>query len=189
MNGCCQRKYVRRGRCRRSTQPTDIVTDAPATKSDRPDRIPGTLILQKLARVHLISSVPPADITVLQLDDVADLSRLCCTCRVLNYMTLPHLYKNLTLTSHDRIRYRDDRTGERMSSSSFSMGLNTVITQNVGLLVRSVRLRGGWREDGLEEHARAGRVPDSSMMLNIAVRAAVDRMTELESFRYGWCQH
>jgi hypothetical protein len=124
-----------------------------------------------------------------QLDDVADLSRLCRTCRVLNYLTLPHLYKNLTLTSYDRICCRDDPSTGCGGASPFSMGLNAVVTRNVALLVRSITLRGEWREDWLEEHARVGRVPDSLMMLNIAVRAAVDRMTELESFRYGWHRH
>lgn len=64
------------------------------------------------------------------------------------------------------------------------MGLNAVITRPHAALVRSMTLRGEWREHDLEEHARVGRVPDSSMMLNIAVRAAVDRMKGLESFRY-----
>ena len=43
--------------------------------------------------------------------------------------------------------------------------------------------RGMERHD-FEGHARVGRVPDSSMMLNIAVRAMVDRMPGLGSFRY-----
>jgi hypothetical protein len=101
-------------------------------------------------------------------------------------MTLPHLYKNLTLISYDKIYYREDCSTECGSASPFSMGLNAVVTRNVALLVRSITLRGEWREDGLKEHVRVGRMPDSLMMLNIAVRAAVDRMTGLESFRCGW---
>ncbi|KAK2740708.1 hypothetical protein FQN55_008762 [Onygenales sp. PD_40] len=117
---------------------------------------------------------------VMHLDDVADLARLCRTCRVLNYMALPQLYRNLTLTSYDKIRYRDHRAEGCGSASPFSMGLNAVVTRNVGNLVHSLTLRGEWREDELEEHARVGRVPDSSMMLNIVVRAAVDKMLQLE---------
>ena len=99
-------------------------------------------------------------------------------------MALPLLYKNVTLTSYDKIRYNTDDLPEGYGSASpFSMGLNAVVTRNVASLVRSFRLRGEWREDGLEEHARVGRVPDSSMMLNITVRAAVDKMASLESFR------
>ncbi|KAK2794594.1 hypothetical protein FQN50_009890 [Emmonsiellopsis sp. PD_5] len=117
---------------------------------------------------------------VMHLDDVADLARLCRTCRVLNYMALPQLYRHLTLTSYDKIRYRDHRAEGCGSASPFSMGLNAVVTRNVGNLVHSLTLRGAWREDELEEHARVGRVPDSSMMLNIVVRAAVDKMVQLE---------
>ncbi|KAI2000467.1 hypothetical protein LOZ49_006704 [Ophidiomyces ophidiicola] len=118
------------------------------------------------------------------LDDVGDLSRLCRTCRVLNYMALPQLYKTITLTSYDKIRYRDELPEGCGSASPFSMGLNAIVTRNVAPLVRSFTMRGDWREDGLDEHARVGRVPDSSMMLNIAVRAAIDRMTGLESFSW-----
>ena len=118
-----------------------------------------------------------------QLEDVADLARVCQTCRVLYYMTLPQLYNVLTLTSYDTIRYRDRRPEGCGSASPFSMGLNAVVTRNVANLVRSLRLRGEWREYALAEHSRAGRVADDTMMLNIAVRAAVDRTSALESFR------
>ncbi|KAL4802122.1 hypothetical protein BDV18DRAFT_147546 [Aspergillus unguis] len=121
---------------------------------------------------------------VARLDDPGDLARLCRTCRVLNYMALPQLYRNLILTSYDKIRYRDDEPEGMGSASPFTMGLNAVITRPHALLVRSLTLRGDWREHELEEHARVGRVPDSSMMLNITVRAAVDRMKDLESFRW-----
>lgn len=99
-------------------------------------------------------------------------------------MTLPQLYRNLTLTSYDKIRYRGDQPEGMGGASPFSMGLNAVIIRPYASLVRSLTLRGDWRETELEEHARVGRVPDSSMMLNIAVRAAIDRMPELESFSW-----
>ncbi|OGM48805.1 hypothetical protein ABOM_002957 [Aspergillus bombycis] len=118
------------------------------------------------------------------LEDPGDLARLCRTCRVLNYMTLPQLYKSITLTSYDRIRYRGDQPEGMGSASPFSMGLNAIITRPYASLVRSLTLRGNWRESELEEHARIGRVTDSSMMLNIVVRAAIDKMNELESFSW-----
>lgn len=65
------------------------------------------------------------------------------------------------------------------------MGLSALVTRNVAGLIRSLTLRGDWKEEGLQEHAMVGRVPDSSMMLNIAVRAAIEKTTALESFRYG----
>lgn len=99
-------------------------------------------------------------------------------------MSLPQLYRQMTLTSYERIRYRGEEPEGMGSASPFSNGLNAVITRPYAALVRSLTLRGEWRELELEEHARVGRVPDSSMMLNIAVRAAIDRMTELESFSW-----
>lgn len=99
-------------------------------------------------------------------------------------MSLPLLYRNLTLTSYDKIRYCGEEPEGMGSASPFSMGLNAVITRPYARLVRSLTIRGEWREHELEEHARVGRVPDSSMMLNIAVRAAVDRMPDLESFSW-----
>ncbi|CAG7978794.1 unnamed protein product [Penicillium salamii] len=121
---------------------------------------------------------------VSHVNDTGDLARLCRTCRVFNYMALPQLYRNLTLTSYDKIRYRDEQPEGIGSASPFTMGLNTIITRSYASLVRSMTLRGEWREHELEEHARVGRVPDSSMLLNIAARAAVDRMTNLESFHW-----
>ncbi|GAD93187.1 conserved hypothetical protein [Paecilomyces variotii No. 5] len=121
---------------------------------------------------------------VAHLDNPADLARVCRTCRVLNYMALPQLYRNLTLTSYAKIRYRDEQPEGWGGSSPFSMGLNAVVTRPHAELVRSMTLRGEWREHELEEYARVGRVPDSSMILNIAVRAAIDRMSELESFSW-----
>ncbi|PYI26486.1 hypothetical protein BP00DRAFT_381732 [Aspergillus indologenus CBS 114.80] len=141
--------------------------------TDRPKGAP--LLVLPLNLIALIIS---------SLDDPGDLARLCRTCRVLNYMTLPQLYRNITLTSYDKIRYRDDQPEGMGSASPFSMGLNAVITRPYANLVRSLTLRGNWRESELEEHARVGRVPDSSMMLNIAVRAAVDKMPDLESFSW-----
>ncbi|KAJ5690050.1 hypothetical protein N7462_004442 [Penicillium macrosclerotiorum] len=121
---------------------------------------------------------------VSHVEDTSDLARLCRTCRVLNYMALPQLYRSLTLMSYDKIRYRGEQPEGIGSASPFTMGLNAVITRPYATLVRSITLRGDWKERELEEHAQVGRVPDSSMLLNIAVRAAVDRMTNLESFSW-----
>lgn len=99
-------------------------------------------------------------------------------------MALPQLYSSLTLTSYDKIRYRGEQPEGIGSASPFTMGLNAIITRPYAPLVRSITLRGEWKEHELEEHARVGRVPDSSMLLNIAARAAIDRMTNLESFHW-----
>ncbi|KAJ5782722.1 hypothetical protein N7457_004496 [Penicillium paradoxum] len=121
---------------------------------------------------------------VSHVTDTADLARLCRTCRVLNYMALPQLYRSLTLTSYDKIRYRDEQPEGIGGGSPFTIGLNAVITRSYATLVRSMTLRGEWKEHELEEHARVGRVPDATMLLNIAARAAIDRMTNLESFHW-----
>ena len=117
-------------------------------------------------------------------DDVGSLARLCRTSRVLWYMTLPHLWKNVTLRSYNTIRYKDDVPEGFGSASPFSMGLNALVTRNVSALVRSLGLEGEFGATDLQEHARAGRVSESVMILNIAVRAALDQSTQLESFRW-----
>ncbi|KAI9837341.1 MAG: hypothetical protein M1819_000415 [Sarea resinae] len=118
------------------------------------------------------------------IDDVADLARICRTSRVLHYMTLPQLYHDVTLRSYRSIRYVGGQPEGCGSASPFSMGLHGLVTRTVCGLVRSFRVCGEWKEHDLEEHARVGRVPDNSMMLNIAMRAALDRMEHLESFSW-----
>jgi hypothetical protein len=113
-----------------------------------------------------------------------DLARVCRTCRIFNYMTIPQLYRNPVLTSYDRIRYRDSHPEGWGCASPFSMGLSALVTRSHASLVESLTLRGEWREPELEECSRVGRVPDSAMMLNLSVRAAIDRTKELRSFRY-----
>ena len=109
---------------------------------------------------------------------------MCRTCRVLHYMTLPKLHEHVSLRSYPGVRYVDGSPEGAGAASPFSMALNGLVTRNVAPLVRHFRLHGGWREHELQEHARMGRVPDASMMLNIVVRAAIDRMTKLESFTW-----
>jgi hypothetical protein len=99
-------------------------------------------------------------------------------------MTLPQLYKDITLVSYDTIRYRGQRPEGCGSASPFSMGLNALVTRNIASLVHSLTLRGEWKEHDIEDHGKVGRVPDNSMMLNIAARAAVDHTTALQSFTW-----
>lgn len=65
------------------------------------------------------------------------------------------------------------------------MGLNGLVSRNVAGYVKSFEVCGEWKEYELQEHARVGRVPDGSMMLNTLVRAAIERMAVLVSFRYA----
>lgn len=117
-------------------------------------------------------------------DDVGSLARLCRTSKVLYYMTLPHLWKRVALKSHSTVHYRDNMPEGLGSASPFSMGLNALVTRHVSSLVRSLVLEGDCKVADLEEYARASRISESTMILNIAVRAAVDQCLHLESFKW-----
>ncbi|EOD44209.1 hypothetical protein UCRNP2_9086 [Neofusicoccum parvum UCRNP2] len=119
-----------------------------------------------------------------QIDDIGDLARVVRTSRLLYYMTLPRLYERVELRSYSELRYKDNGRPEGYGSGSpFAMGLNGLVTKNVAQYVRSWRLLGDWRESDLEDFSK-GRVPDNSMMLNIAVRAAMERMERLQHFAW-----
>ncbi|KAL8832451.1 MAG: hypothetical protein Q9191_000271 [Dirinaria sp. TL-2023a] len=64
------------------------------------------------------------------------------------------------------------------------MALNGLVSRNVAGNVKSLRLHGRWKDSEVADCAKAGRVPDSDMMLNCLVRVAVDRMTALEAFSW-----
>jgi hypothetical protein len=99
-------------------------------------------------------------------------------------MTLPRLYERVSLHSYDEIRYVDGRPEGFGGGSPFVMGLNGLVTRNVTNYVKHFKLWGEWREADLQDLAK-GRVPDNSMLLSVAVRAAIDQMPMLESFRYA----
>lgn len=147
-----------------------LYTDGPDTQGVfGVDSLPLTIV------AHIISYLD---------DDVASLARLCRTSRVLFYMTLPHIWQRVTLKAHSTIHYRDDVPEGFGSASPFSMGLNALVTRNVSTWVRSLRLQGEFKVSDLEEYSKAGRVSESTMILNIAVRAAIDQCKRLESFRF-----
>ncbi|MCJ1281510.1 hypothetical protein MMC26_000830 [Xylographa opegraphella] len=131
-----------------------------------------------LLPLHLLAMI------ISYLDAPADLARACRASRVLHYMCLPALYADVSLHSYDHIRYSevDNRPEGSGGASPFSMGLNAIVTSNVSGYIKRFKVWGKWKEYDLEECAKVGRVPDSSMMLNLLVRAAVDRMPALETF-------
>ena len=104
-------------------------------------------------------------------------------------MCLPQLYSTVSLHSYDHVRFSevDGRVVPEGigGASPFSMGLNALVTRNVSAYVKNFKVWGKWKDYGMEEFAKVGRVPDGSMMLNMLVRAALDRMPSLESFTYG----
>lgn len=109
----------------------------------------------------------------MQLDDAGDLARITRTSRLFYYMTTPRLYENVTLHSYSEIRYVD--------GSPFAMGLNTLVTRTFADYVQRFRVTGYWREHD-ENDYKQGRVPDNNMMLQIAMRAALDKMENLTAF-------
>jgi hypothetical protein len=115
------------------------------------------------------------------LDDIGDLARMTRTSRLLHYMTLPQLYERVHLHSYGEIRYINGRPEGFGSGSPFMMALNGLATNGHAGLVSSFRVWGQWKETGIEDFAK-GRVPDNTMMLNIILRAAIDKMTRLASF-------
>jgi hypothetical protein len=48
--------------------------------------------------------------------------------------------------------------------------------------VKSLHLLGDWREADTDDFSK-GRIPDSTMILNVAIKAAIERMQRLETFR------
>lgn len=96
-------------------------------------------------------------------------------------MTLPRLYEQVTLRSHAEIRYIDGRPEGFGGGSPFSSGLNTLVSRNFTDYVQHFRVTGEWREHDVDDY-KHGRVPDNSMVLQIAMRAALDKMKNLRAF-------
>jgi hypothetical protein len=98
-------------------------------------------------------------------------------------MTLPRLYEEVTLHSYSEIRYVDGRPEGYGNGSPFAMGLNTLVSRNFSDYIQKFRLVGDWREHDVDDY-KQGRVPDNSMVLQIAMRAALEKMKNLKAFAY-----
>jgi hypothetical protein len=133
--------------------------------------------------LNLLFHGPSTDCAPLQIDDVGDLARVTRSSRLFYYMTLPRLYEHVTLRSYSEIRYVDGRPEGYGNGSPFAMGLNTLVSRNFTDYIQSFRVVGDWREHDLEDYTK-GRVPDNTMMLQIALRAALDKMKNLKVFAY-----
>ncbi|KAF2269744.1 hypothetical protein CC78DRAFT_539676 [Lojkania enalia] len=127
--------------------------------------------------LHLIALI------LSHLDSAADLARVTRSSRLFYYMTLPRLYETVTLRSYSEIRYVNGRPEGYGNGSPFAMGLNTLVSRTFGEYVKTFRVVGEWREHDTEDYTK-GRVPDNSMMLQIAMRAALDKMKNLTSFAW-----
>lgn len=99
-------------------------------------------------------------------------------------MARPALYRNITLTSYSEAPTGDpEPDNDLRRASSFCMGLNALVTTETAKLVKSIHFQGHWRQYDQENNARNGRLTDSAVLLNIAIRAAIDRCINLQSFR------
>lgn len=100
-------------------------------------------------------------------------------------MTLPQLYSTVTLHAYSGVVNGKAESQCLGGASSFTEGLNAIVTtRNIANLVRSCRLCGEIEEYDIEECSKPGRAPDSTLMLNILIRVAVDKMKNLRAFRY-----
>jgi len=100
------------------------------------------------------------------------------------YMTIPQLYEKVALRSYSELRYVDGKPEGFGGSSPFCMALSGLATSNASSLVKDFRVTGTWPEPRREDYHK-GLVPDTTMLLGISMRAAVDKMTTLANFRYG----
>jgi hypothetical protein len=63
------------------------------------------------------------------------------------------------------------------------MGLDGLVSRPVASYVKGLTLTGNFNEHRQDEFEK-GRIPDNTMMLNIVIRAAIDRTDKLEKFRW-----
>lgn len=99
-------------------------------------------------------------------------------------MARPALYRNITLTSYNQFPADDSEPEDGLwRASPFCMGLNALVTTETARLVNSLHFQGHWQQHNQENNVRHGRLADSSVLLNIAIRAAVDRCVNLQSFK------
>lgn len=115
-----------------------------------------------------------------QIDDLGDLARITRTSRLLYYMTLPQLYEKVTVRSYSEVRYNNGRPEGFGGGSPLAMALSGLSTSNAAALVKTFRIAGKWKEYGAEDYVQ-GRIPDSSMLLSIILRNALERMTKVQS--------
>jgi hypothetical protein len=87
------------------------------------------------------------------------------------------------LRAYSSIRYVNDLPEGFGSGSPFAMGLDTLISSpnNVAQYMKSLKLCGAWKEMDTDDFGR-GRVPDNTMVLNIALKAAIIKAANLKEF-------
>jgi hypothetical protein len=102
-----------------------------------------------------VSTIPPKDVgpraasalplnliahIVSYIDEIGDLARVTRASRLLYYMTLPQLYRRVTLHSYGEMRYVNGRPEGFGSGSPFMMALNGLTTKSHATLVEDFRV-------------------------------------------------
>jgi hypothetical protein len=118
-----------------------------------------------------------------QIEDIGDLARLTRASRLLYYITIPRLYEKVTLKAYPELRYVGDVPEGFGGGSPFAAGLDSLIgsSNDVAQYVKYLRVCGEWKELDRGQFEK-GRVPDNSMVLNIAFKAAIVRAKSLQEF-------
>lgn len=94
-------------------------------------------------------------------------------------MTLPKLYETVTLRSYLEARRVNGRVEGLGGGSPITMALGALATSQCASVVESLTLQGSWKET---DDYMVGRIPDSTMLLSIAIRAAIDKTVNMQSF-------
>lgn len=88
------------------------------------------------------------------LDDVGDLARVTRTSRLLYYMTLPQLYRQVHLHSYADIKYVNGKPSGFGGGSPFLAALSGLAIKGHAALVHDFRVYGEWKEVGVEDFAK-----------------------------------
>jgi hypothetical protein len=92
------------------------------------------------------------------------------------------MWEHVVLRSYADLRYVNGRPEGYGGGSPFTMGLGALVAGNHSQYVRSLSLTGSFREAADDEYLK-GRVPASTMMLSISLRAALERLDLLDTFK------
>ena len=113
------------------------------------------------------------------MEEPSDILNITQTSRLLYYLALPKLYQSVTLRSYSEVRRKNGRIEGLGAGSPFTMALSALATSQGASAVKKLKVEGDWHES---DDYMLGRIPDVTVLLSIALRAAIDRMVNLETF-------
>lgn len=110
------------------------------------------------------------------------MAALTRTSKIMYYMALPKLYDKISLRSYSQIQYENGRPKGIGNGSPFAVGLSALVGGSAAQYARRFYVSGDWTSATVDDYLQ-GQVPDADMMLNVSMRAAIDKMARLEDFR------